>query len=271
MRTLNSEFPIPISTGRFIVIKGEVYDTGLNKLDLSRKNLTARDIMPLKHMENLEELDLSQNMINDISAIRNLPNLRVLYLNRNRIENITPLRGMNNLEVLWLHNNRIKNIAALGGLPRLYALLLHDNQIRDLLPLHGMPTLRILGLRNNPLRFAQINELKDTLKRCQIMHTAQNNPCVSCGRLSCVCCTRCVLRSSCRCIRGDVNGDGVVTIADALEILKYLAEIDNLISKSPNAFNAAARITASVIPTMGDALAILKYLAGMESQVTGKR
>jgi hypothetical protein len=51
-----------------------------------------------------------------------------------------------------------------------------------------------------------------------------------------------------RAIPGDVNGDGVVDIQDALEILKYLAGLESVVD-----FEA----------DINDALEILKYLAGL--------
>jgi beta-glucanase (GH16 family) len=69
-------------------------------------------------------------------------------------------------------------------------------------------------------------------------------------------------------IPGDVDGNGVVTITDALEILMYLAGMDSALNDLDN-FNAARAITGGEKPTISDALEILMYLAGMES-VIGK-
>jgi hypothetical protein len=62
---------------------------------------------------------------------------------------------------------------------------------------------------------------------------------------------------------GDVDGDGEITIADALEILKFLAGISTLSGDSL----AAARITGGDEPTIADALEILKYLAGISNAI----
>jgi uncharacterized repeat protein (TIGR02543 family) len=63
-------------------------------------------------------------------------------------------------------------------------------------------------------------------------------------------------------IPGDVTGTGSVDIHDALEILKYLAELPNEIDSNDDA-RAAATITGHGNPTICDALEILKYLAGL--------
>ena len=65
---------------------------------------------------------------------------------------------------------------------------------------------------------------------------------------------------------GDVNGDNKVTIADALEILKYLAGMSSIISPGESAYDAA-RVTGGEEPSIGDVLEILKYLAGMDSKI----
>ncbi|MCL1866505.1 MAG: DUF5050 domain-containing protein, partial [Oscillospiraceae bacterium] len=69
---------------------------------------------------------------------------------------------------------------------------------------------------------------------------------------------------------GDVDGDGVVTVSDALEILKYLAKLpDNVITKggkgSP-AWNSAI-IKGGDAPSIGDALEILKKLAKLDNSI----
>jgi hypothetical protein len=66
-------------------------------------------------------------------------------------------------------------------------------------------------------------------------------------------------------IMGDVNGDGEIDIADALEILKHLAGISTLTGDAL----AAALITdpTATEPTIADALEILKYLAGIPGKL----
>jgi hypothetical protein len=62
---------------------------------------------------------------------------------------------------------------------------------------------------------------------------------------------------------GDVDGNGVVTIVDALEILMYLAGMASALDQ-PDNFDAARAITGGEKPTIVDALEILMYLAGMD-------
>jgi hypothetical protein len=73
---------------------------------------------------------------------------------------------------------------------------------------------------------------------------------------------------------GDIDGDGIIDIMDALEILKFLAGIDNLIARDVGNALAASLITDASkarvpqAPDVMDALEILKLLAGIDSLVS---
>jgi hypothetical protein len=64
--------------------------------------------------------------------------------------------------------------------------------------------------------------------------------------------------------KGDINGDGYVTIQDALEILKYLAGIESLLD-TPAGFNAAREILGGHAVGINSVLEILKFLAEIPS------
>ncbi|MCL2036531.1 MAG: glycoside hydrolase family 11 protein [Oscillospiraceae bacterium] len=64
---------------------------------------------------------------------------------------------------------------------------------------------------------------------------------------------------------GDVDGNGTIAIADALEILKFLAGMNSMLS-DPVAYDNA-RITGGEKPAIADVLEILKYLAKMNSML----
>ena len=68
---------------------------------------------------------------------------------------------------------------------------------------------------------------------------------------------------------GHVLGNDVVTVEDALEILKYIVGIDSLVARSARAFRAAL-ITGGETPGTADALEILKFLVGMESKLCSR-
>jgi hypothetical protein len=65
---------------------------------------------------------------------------------------------------------------------------------------------------------------------------------------------------------GDVDDNGRITINDALEILKFLAKLDSVISPGNAAFQAAL-IASTATPNINDALEILKHLAKLDSRL----
>jgi hypothetical protein len=67
-----------------------------------------------------------------------------------------------------------------------------------------------------------------------------------------------------RFLRGDVDGDGRVTTADALEILRYTAGLPNVIEGDERALAAADVNRDGVIDT-SDAMRILQIVAGLTS------
>jgi hypothetical protein len=73
-------------------------------------------------------------------------------------------------------------------------------------------------------------------------------------------------------ILGDINGDGVITVIDALEIMKYVAGVDNAIDrdggKGSRAWNAAL-ITGGDELTLKDAFEIICYRANTPSILNG--
>ena len=170
----------------YITIRGEQYSTSLTNLALRASNLTNEDIVPLRYMINLTNLDLGGNALSDITPLAGLTNLRVLRLqnnlihdisplagltnltvlalnytpfigwtnigrNKNQIRDITPLAGLTNLNELFLCYNQISNLTPLAGLTNLWALVIADNQISDVSPLAGLTNLNTLILWNNQI------------------------------------------------------------------------------------------------------------------------
>ena len=91
----------------YVSIGNERYSVSLTELDLSNLNLTDEDIIPLRHMRNLEVLRIGGNQISDLTSISNLTRLEVLNLSDNNIENLTPLSNLVNLDRVALTDNPI--------------------------------------------------------------------------------------------------------------------------------------------------------------------
>jgi uncharacterized membrane protein len=92
-------------------------------------------------MEDLFNLNLSNNKITEIKGLENLKNLRFLRLSNNLIEEIKGLDSQKSLMTLYLNGNSIEEIQGLDHLRNLNALYLAGNNITEV---KGIETLHNL-------------------------------------------------------------------------------------------------------------------------------
>jgi len=150
----------PEASAAFITIKDEQYSTALYELDLSNMGLSNEDIVPLKHMTNLEVLNLGGNQISDLSPLSDLTSLAVLYFYDNtRVSDLAPLRNLTNLTRISMYWNQIEDLTPLAGLEKLEWLTVNGNQISDLSPLASLNRLTFLDLTDN--RISDLTPLKN--------------------------------------------------------------------------------------------------------------
>ncbi|MCL2070813.1 MAG: leucine-rich repeat domain-containing protein [Oscillospiraceae bacterium] len=180
--------------------------------------------------------------ISDITPLRDLTNLRELDLSFNQISDLSPLYRLTNLRSLHLKFNQISDISPLCMMFRLEYLDLNTNPLRDISPLYdrlpGLVNLQTLSLLITPITYEQIKALQKELPDLRIYHNARPTP-------------------------GHVLGNLDITIFDALEILKYIVGIDNVIDNDAMALEAAL-IVSDDVPGIFDVLEILKFLVGID-------
>jgi len=70
---------------------------------------------------------------------------------------------------------------------------------------------------------------------------------------------------------GDVDGNGLVEIADALAILRYCVGMSSPIDNNPDAKRAASIIKRNGEPEVADALQILRYAVDLSNVITDTR
>ena len=283
---------------KLILSDNQIHDlTPLNKLtnleDLSLGKNQITDLTPLSDLTNLQVLSLSDNRITDISPLEKLTSLKFLSLSRNSISDVTILAKFTDLEDLFLDNVGVSDISFLSGLINIRGpfgrLVLSNNRITDLSPLKNLTELQWLGLENNQITdisplsglgnlsglYLQNNQISDLsplewLIGLSPRNTASlnlaGNP-VSLAQIE-------QLHEKVRGNRqrgvltlGHVLGTEEYTIHDALEILKYLADLENNIIGNCSVALMAALIVSENEPGIGDALEILKKLAGVPSLV----
>ncbi len=112
---------------------------------------TIRDLEPLKALDRLESLYVSNEELTDLSALSGLVNMRSLTLSGNQIQDLAPLAGLSGLEELRLSSNRIEDLSPLAELPRLRLLVLDCNPIQDITPLSGMDSQARVTLKGTNL------------------------------------------------------------------------------------------------------------------------
>nr|XP_020660684.1 leucine-rich repeat and WD repeat-containing protein 1 isoform X1 [Pogona vitticeps] len=79
----------------------------IKTLNLSRLQITTEDLEPqlFSHLRHLQELDLSDNLLERLPDNLSLPNLRVLNCNNNHLEDVIALQQFPQLEELTYLNN----------------------------------------------------------------------------------------------------------------------------------------------------------------------
>ena len=129
-------------------------------------NNTQIDISVLKDLNNIKDLDLSNNKITDISVIKNLKNLMILNISNNEIEDISVLKNLKKLKKLILYNNQITDISVIKNLNNLefldidYLKLESDqikyinslNNLKELLCNKGFKDMSVLDKLNDNIR-----------------------------------------------------------------------------------------------------------------------
>ena len=133
----------------YVLIGDLWFSTSATFINLKERNLTSADIVPLRYMSNLSELQLYGNQISDLTPLTRLTTLAKLDLENNNISDLAPLARLTNLTGLWLDNNRISDLEPLSGLGNLAELTLSGNQVFNLESLADLRRLEVLWLDNN--------------------------------------------------------------------------------------------------------------------------
>ncbi len=142
-------------------IEGLEYLNDLKELDLSNNNIT--EIKNLENLSNLLYLNLSNNLITEIKGLENQKMLRYLWLSGNQIREITGLNALTNLMTLYLNNNDIEEIKGLDNLYKLNALYLEGNKIIDVSGIGHLKNLKRFDLgRKSALPKEKAKVLKES-------------------------------------------------------------------------------------------------------------
>jgi len=89
---------------------------------------------------------------------------------RMRVSDLSPLAGLKSLERLGLRNTQVSDLSPLAGLKNLEWLRFDNTQVTDLSPLAELKNLEVLYLQNTQVSDEQVQELRQALPNCEILH-----------------------------------------------------------------------------------------------------
>ncbi|KAL7239567.1 hypothetical protein ACSBR2_005461 [Camellia fascicularis] len=153
--------------------------SSLKTLSLLYNRLTASiDIGEFRNMNNLEELDLSDNSIEDVKGFERLSvlgKLELLRLDKNLFNNsiLASLGVLSSLKTLSLSQNRLNGSIVIGefhNMSNLEQLDLSHNDIDNIKGLKSLSKLKMLNLRWNELKGLVTSNGLDGLKHLQELY-----------------------------------------------------------------------------------------------------
>jgi Leucine-rich repeat (LRR) protein len=133
--------------------------------------IEASDLSPLAGLKNLKSIVIDDPQVSDLSALAELENLKQLLLYCTQVSDLSPLADLEGLETLGLSYTRVSDLSPLAELKNLHELELCDTQVSDLSPLAELKNLRKLHLHGAPVSNEQVQELKQALPNCVILHS----------------------------------------------------------------------------------------------------
>lgn len=122
----------------------------MTELNLSNNQIT--DISPISELTKLTILQMDENNISDIYQIKNLKKLISLSIKKNQIGDISCLADLYNLTYINFTDNIINDIKSLSELTELQTICLSNNQISDISPIYNLRNLTHLYLWNNQVK-----------------------------------------------------------------------------------------------------------------------
>ncbi|MBD5088289.1 MAG: leucine-rich repeat domain-containing protein [Clostridiales bacterium] len=109
---------------------------------------SVNDISFIRKMEQVEELDLSNNPeLSDISMIKNMTKVKKLVLSNTNISDITVVKNMKELEILEIESTKVEDISPLRELSHLKKILMYDTPVRDISLLASLPVLEYVDVK----------------------------------------------------------------------------------------------------------------------------
>ena len=142
-----------------VKIAGEMMPIDLVELDLSGRQLTNAQIQNLRHLKNLETLDLKNNFLTDLSCLSGLTELKSICFNNNNVQDIEFTRNMMKLQHISGENSGVTDISPLSGKTELVSVFFGDAGVTDITPIKDSKGLVMVGF--NEAQIGDIEVLRD--------------------------------------------------------------------------------------------------------------
>lgn len=142
-----------------VKIAGEMMPIDIVELDLSGRQLTNAQIQNLRHLKNLETLDLKNNFLTDLSCLSGLTELKNICFNNNNVQDIEFARNMMKLQHISGENSGVTDISPLSGKTELVSVFFGDAGVTDITPIKDSKGLVMVGF--NEAQIGDIEVLRD--------------------------------------------------------------------------------------------------------------
>ncbi|MBN2175287.1 MAG: hypothetical protein JW731_14225 [Bacteroidales bacterium] len=128
------------------------------------KNTLVSDLSPIRNLNKLEVLDISETPVESLSPLHYSVSLNKLYFNYTLVNDLKTVAGLIKLSELEFAGNRINNLQSLSSLKELHSLDCSNTQVYDVSPLKDLKKLEKLNISGTTVSnlepIAGLNELK---------------------------------------------------------------------------------------------------------------
>lgn len=142
-----------------VKIAGEMMPIDLVELDLSGRQLTNAQIQNLRHLKQLEKLELKNNYLTDLSCLSGLTELKDICFDNNSVQDIEFARHMTKLQRISGENSEVSDISPLAGKTELISVFFGDAGVTDITPIKDSKGLEMIGF--NEAQIGNIEVLRD--------------------------------------------------------------------------------------------------------------
>ena len=143
--------PTPIMGSQFYQFLGQIVHAG--RVDLSG-NKTIQNLEPLNKLSNLREVNISGTGVSDIMPLRNLNKLELLDMSNTSVSNLSPLHYCIQISELKMKGTPVSDLSVVANFHSLSTLDISGTKVTSLEAIRDMATMK--DLRMNHTRIPDI-------------------------------------------------------------------------------------------------------------------